>query len=59
VEIVEPLGGETHLHVNIAGVRFIARCEGRRQVAANQEMDFSLRLDAIHLFDAESRQALV
>ena len=58
VEIVEPLGGETHLHINIAGVRFIAKCEGRRQVAADQEMDFTFRLDAVHLFDAATRQAL-
>jgi multiple sugar transport system ATP-binding protein len=58
VEIVEPLGGETHLHVNIAGVRFIAKCDGRRQIAADQELDFSFRLEAVHLFDAKTRLAL-
>lgn len=58
IKVVEPLGGETHLHVDISGVRFIAKCDGRQRVKAGTTMAFSFRLDAIHLFDAESRQAI-
>ena len=58
VEVVEPLGGETHLHTDIHGVPFIAKCEGHHRVEAGQNMPFSIRLNAIHLFDAESQQAM-
>ncbi|TFG37768.1 MAG: sn-glycerol-3-phosphate ABC transporter ATP-binding protein UgpC, partial [Syntrophobacterales bacterium] len=30
VKVVEPLGGETNMHMDMQGVRFIARSEGRR-----------------------------
>ncbi|MFH0780586.1 MAG: sn-glycerol-3-phosphate ABC transporter ATP-binding protein UgpC [Pseudomonadota bacterium] len=58
IQVVEPLGGETHLHVDIFGVKFIARCDGRQRVKAGTEMAFSFRLDAIHLFDAKSQQVI-
>ncbi len=58
VEVIEPLGGETHLHCDIYGVKFTARCDGRQKIPAGSVMDFSFRLDAIHLFDAKSQQAI-
>lgn len=58
VEVVEPLGGETHLHVNIGGVRLISKCDGHRKVGEGEEMRFAFHLDAVHLFDAASRLAL-
>ena len=58
IEVVEPLGGETHLHTDILGVKFIAKCDGRQRISAGTDMPFSFRLDAIHLFDAETRQAI-
>jgi len=58
VEVVEPLGGETHLHTDIFGIKFTARCDGRQRISAGTDMPFAFRLDAIHLFDAETRQAI-
>ncbi len=58
LEVVEPLGGETHLHTDILGVKFIAKCDGRQRITAGTDMTFSFRLNAIHLFDAETRQAI-
>ena len=58
VEVVEPLGGETHLHIDIFGVKFIAKCDGRQRITAGTDMTFAFRLNAIHLFDAETRQAI-
>ena len=31
VEVVEPLGGETHMHMNFHGVTFVAKSEGRNR----------------------------
>jgi multiple sugar transport system ATP-binding protein len=58
IEVVEPLGGETHLHIDIQGVKFIAKCDGRQRLTEGEQMDFCFRLEAIHLFDAKSRQAI-
>jgi len=58
IEVVEPLGGETHLHTDILGVKFTAKCDGRQRISAGIEIPFSFRLEAIHLFDAETRQAI-
>jgi multiple sugar transport system ATP-binding protein len=58
VEVVEPLGGETHLHTDIQGVKFTAKCDGRQRVGEGTEMTFSFRLNAIHLFDAGTHQAI-
>ncbi|MDK9706923.1 MAG: sn-glycerol-3-phosphate ABC transporter ATP-binding protein UgpC [Desulforhopalus sp.] len=58
VEVVEPLGGETHLHIDIFGVKFIAKCDGRQRILAETQMTFCLQLEAIHLFDADSLRAI-
>jgi multiple sugar transport system ATP-binding protein len=58
VEVVEPLGGETHLHTDIQGVKFTAKCDGRQRVGEGTVMTFSFRLNAIHLFDAGTRQSV-
>ncbi len=58
IEVVEPLGGETHLHTDILGVKFTAKCDGRQRIHAGTDIPFAFRLDAIHLFDAETRQAI-
>ena len=58
IEVVEPLGGETHLHVDINGVKFIARCDGRQRIIEGAQMSFAFQLEAIHLFDAVTRLAI-
>ena len=58
VEVAEPLGGETHLHMDFDGVKFIARAEGSRLVQAGRRLAMGLNLHRLHIFDAESRQAI-
>jgi multiple sugar transport system ATP-binding protein len=38
--------------------RFIARVEGRRRFEPGQEIEFTIPPDAVHLFDAQSGEAL-
>ena len=58
VEVVEPLGGETHLHMDFDGVKFIARTEGSRIVRSGMHLAMGMNLNRLHIFDAESRQAI-
>ncbi len=58
VKVVEPLGNENHLHVEVQGESFVARCEGRRIVKAGEHLDVSFNLDQLHLFDAKTSQVV-
>ncbi len=58
VEVIEPLGSEINLHVDIQGVRVIARCEGRRRVAAGDRLRMALNLNHLHIFDANTARAV-
>ena len=52
VEVVEPLGGETHMHMDFQGVPFIAKSEGRKVFEPGQTLRMAMNLDHLHIFDA-------
>lgn len=54
VEVVEPLGGETNMHMDMQGVKFTARSEGRRIIHVGEKLSLALNLDHLHIFDAET-----
>ncbi len=54
VEVVEPLGGETNMHVDLQGVKFIARSEGRRIINVGEKMKLAFNLKHLHIFDAKT-----
>ena len=58
VEVVEPLGNETHIHVNFNGVRMIARSEGRRVIHPNEKIRIAMDLNQLHVFDAETTKVV-
>jgi multiple sugar transport system ATP-binding protein len=58
VEVVEPLGGETNMHMNIQGVKLIARSEGRRIIRVGEEIRLALNLEHLHIFDAKSTASI-
>ncbi|MCP4693388.1 MAG: ATP-binding cassette domain-containing protein, partial [Desulfobacterales bacterium] len=58
VEVVEPLGGEAHVHANIQGVKAVAQCEGRRSVHPGDEIRLALNLAHLHIFDAATRKSI-
>lgn len=58
VKVVEPLGNENHLHVEIGGETFVARCEGRRIVKIGEQIDVAFNLEQLHIFDAETTKVV-
>ncbi len=58
VEVVEPLGNETHIHVNFNGVRMIVRSEGRREILPNEKIRIAMDLNQLHVFDAETTKVI-
>jgi len=58
VKVVEPLGNENHLHVEIEGVTFVARCEGRRIIQSGEKIDIAFNLEQLHIFDAKTTNVI-
>jgi len=58
VEVVEPLGNETNLHLDVGGVRLVGKCEGHRPVRAGQVLRMSLNLRHLHIFDAKTTRSI-
>ncbi|SCY43843.1 ABC transporter ATP-binding protein [Desulfoluna spongiiphila] len=58
VDVVEPLGNETHVHVDLGGARVLAKCDGRRVVAPGDAVRVEANLNQLHIFDAETTMAI-
>jgi multiple sugar transport system ATP-binding protein len=58
VELVEPMGAETFVHLRSAGHAFIARFPALEQPPLGKMVRVGLALDQAHLFSAESGRAL-
>ena len=54
VDVVEPLGPETYVYVDLAGSRVCARIDRARALAPGDRIVCDVPLGAIHLFDAAS-----
>ena len=57
-DVVEYLGNEELLHVNAGGRDIVAIVGSEHRVKPGDVLDFSVPLDKLHLFDAESGKAL-
>ncbi len=58
VEVVEPLGSETNLHMDFSGTKMIAKSEGRQPVRAGKRCRLAMNLNHLHLFDAHTTEAI-
>ncbi len=55
VEVVEPLGAETHVIATVGGDQtIVARVDAHAKVQAGDQVEFLTRLDKLHAFDMES-----
>jgi len=58
VEIVEPLGADTEVHVNVDGTLITARLEGHVPVKVGERVDLLVNRDRLHAFDLETEKAI-
>lgn len=58
VEVVEPLGGETLMHVDFQGIKFMAKCDGRKIVRPGEKLNLAMNLERLHIFDAETSRSI-
>jgi multiple sugar transport system ATP-binding protein len=58
VRLVEPVGPETHVHLESGGARFIARLPSTSSVQINQPMEILFNMERVHLFSRDGRDRL-
>jgi multiple sugar transport system ATP-binding protein len=58
VEITEPMGAETFVHLNTGATNFIARVQPNAHFAIGQKARVAFRTGKIHLFDPATGQAI-
>jgi len=58
VEIVEPLGADTEVHVNVDGTLITARLDGHVPVKVGERVELLANRDRLHAFDVETEKAI-
>ncbi len=58
VDVAEPLGSETLLHLLLDGERVLARVDPRTRARSGQQIDILIDVDRLHLFDVETQRAV-
>jgi multiple sugar transport system ATP-binding protein len=58
VDVVEEMGNEKILYLEEGGKTFLARIDPRADVRVGQRVTVVLNMDVMHLFDADTEQAL-
>jgi multiple sugar transport system ATP-binding protein len=56
VDVIEPLGGETLLHLEVEEAKLIAKCDGRIQLTHGSDIKMTFNLNRLHVFDAQTQK---
>ncbi len=59
VDVVEPLGSETILHVKVGEDMITAKVDPKTKAQEGQEIDLVFDMDVMHAFDPETEKAIV
>ena len=54
VDVIEPLGSEIHLNVTSGQHNFIAVVDVQTQIRVHQEIELTVDLDKMHIFEKDS-----
>lgn len=58
IDLVEPLGSESLLHVKVGEHSLVVRAEGRHVVQEGSRVPLYVDLERVHLFDAETTKSI-
>jgi len=59
VDLLEPIGSETYLHLTAGGVRFVARIDSYNPVQINQPIEMSFSMEKVLLFKPDESGARI
>lgn len=58
-EVIEPMGSEIYLYLNVQNQTMIARVNSNSQINVNQEIEFVLDMSKVHFFDVNTEELIV
>lgn len=58
IEVIEPMGAETHVYLNTGKTSFIAKVDPFRKVRYGEEIELSVYLPKAHLFRNDTEEAV-
>ncbi|MFW6119724.1 MAG: ABC transporter ATP-binding protein [Petrotogales bacterium] len=56
VEVVEPLGSETLIHINVMGDTIVAKVDPKSKASTEDQMELVFDMDMLHVFDPETEE---
>ncbi len=59
VKVIEPMGAETILYLDIAGSTVISRVDAHFKYSVGQEVDFAVMIEKSHFFDVDTEKVIV
>lgn len=59
VDVVEPLGSETILHVKVGDDQIVAKVDPKTKAQEGQEIDLVFDMEAMHVFDKDTEEAII
>ena len=59
VEVIEPMGSEIYVYVDINGVLITARVNPRSEAKVGQNIDLYVDVEKLHLFDKQTEKAYI
>lgn len=59
IEIVETLGSENYIYFQIDGTQCLGRISAREDIKENQNIELLINREKVHLFDADSGEAIL
>ncbi len=59
VDVVEPMGNEIFMYLNLEGRQMVARIATRTEPQIGSKLEFGIHLDQVHYFDSESEKKII
>jgi multiple sugar transport system ATP-binding protein len=59
VDVIEPMGSERYLYLVVEGKDFVARVDPRSAAAVGSELEIAFNMDNLHIFDAQTEEAIL
>ena len=59
VDVIEPMGSESFVHLTVGGGSFISRADAHRRFVLGETADLAVFIEKAHMFNAETSEVLV
>jgi multiple sugar transport system ATP-binding protein len=58
IDVVEPMGAESFVHINVNGTTLVARADPHKDFAPGQTVSLNVAVEGAHFFDSQTEESL-